>query len=435
MSNNYTPKPVFDTQEYVIDLYKSVHEADNPHQVIKAWLDNCFTEIRTSIPTYSVRDFKVVLNFLYSYRGSSDTFRAYRRDLERLLQWSWFVRKKSILKLKREDIEAFIEFCIKPYKRWICLRKAFRFKNDRGKRIPNSGWRPYEVSLGKMAYKKGIKPSKDQYEFSQQALKAMFAILSSFYTYLLQEEVVQVNPVALIRQKSKFIRREAATPAIRRLSEKQWGMVLNLVKEQAQQDVKYERDVFVLSCLYSMYLRISELAANDRWTPSMKDFFKDNDGNWWFRTVGKGNKARQIAVSPEMLKALKHYRTTYLGISPYPSLEETTPLVCFANNVDRPITSMRPIRVLVQRCFDQAADKLEANGDKYEADTLRSATVHWLRHTGISDDVKRRPREHVRDDAGHSSGAITDRYIDIELKERAKSARKKMMLPISQDNN
>jgi|GEM_PF-3743224 hypothetical protein len=43
------------------------------------------------------------------------------------------------------------------------------------------------------------------------------------------------------------------------------------------------------------------------------------------------------------------------------------------------------------------------------------ATVHWLRHTGISDDVKHRPREHVHDDAGHGSGAITDRYIDVNL--------------------
>ena len=44
-----------------------------------------------------------------------------------------------------------------------------------------------------------------------------------------------------------------------------------------------------------------------------------------------------------------------------------------------------------------------------EADILGEATVHWLRHTGISDDVKNRPREHVRDDAGHCSSATTDR--------------------------
>lgn len=60
-----------------------------------------------------------------------------------------------------------------------------------------------------------------------------------------------------------------------------------------------------------------------------------------------------------------------------------------------------------------------------DADFLMTATVHWLRHTGISDDVKHRPREHVRDDAGHSSSAITDRYIDIELKERNASAKAK----------
>ena len=38
---------------------------------------------------------------------------------------------------------------------------------------------------------------------------------------------------------------------------------------------------------------------------------------------------------------------------------------------------------------------------------MRRATVHWLRHTGISEDIKSgRPREHVRDDARHSSSDI-----------------------------
>lgn len=91
------------------------------------------------------------------------------------------------------------------------------------------------------------------------------------------------------------------------------------------------------------------------------------------------------------------------------------------------MTSERPIRRLVQDCFDQAADKLELTGQKEEAVELRVATVHWLRHTGISEDVKHRPREHVRDDAGHSSSAITDKYIDVELKERARSARNKVI--------
>ena len=137
-----------------------------------------------------------------------------------------------------------------------------------------------------------------------------------------------------------------------------------------------------------MYLRISEPVANERWAPKMNDFFKDSDGNWWFKTVGKDNKARQIAISQAMLNALEHYRNVYLGLTPLLQLDEDTPLIGRINNPNISVV----------------------------------ATVHWLRHTGISEDVKIRPREHVRDDAGHSSSAITDRYIDVELKERAKSA-------------
>ncbi|MFZ8313277.1 hypothetical protein ACO1KX_13795, partial [Staphylococcus aureus] len=75
----------------------------------------------------------------------------------------------------------------------------------------------------------------------------------------------------------------------------------------------YERSLFILQCLYAMYLRISELAASDRWSPKMGDFFRDSNNDWWFKTVGKGNKFRQIAVSSPMLAALKRYRK-YLGL-------------------------------------------------------------------------------------------------------------------------
>jgi site-specific recombinase XerD len=429
MPNIYIPRAVFDTQETVMDLYKEVHADKNPLQVIRQWLKLCFANSKTKMPQFASKDYQVILSFLYSYRGSSDTFVAYRRDLERLTQWSWFVRNKSVLKLKRDDIETFIDFCIKPYKRWIGLKTVARFKQKDGQKLPNPEWRPFEVRISKQNHKIGKTQNKSDYQFSQQSLKAMFNILGSFYNYLIQEELTQINPVLLIRQKSKFLQKEAINPTIRRLSEKQWQTVINLAKELAEKDTKYEREVFILSCLYGMYLRISELVASKRWTPTMGDFSQDNDGNWWFRTVGKGNKARNIAVSPSMLAALKHYRSKYLHLTPCPMTGEKTPLIAHIRNVNSPITSTRPIRQLVQCCFDRAANVLESQGEIHEADLLRTATVHWLRHTGISDDVKIRPREHVRDDAGHSSSAITDRYIDVELKERAASAKKKKIVP------
>ena len=90
-----------------------------------------------------------------------------------------------------------------------------------------------------------------------------------------------------------------------------------------------------------------------------------------------------------------------------------------------PLTHTGPIRQTIQHCFDKAVAQLKLDDYEEEAEALMEATVHWLRHTGISEDVKIRPREHVRDDAGHSSSAITDKYIDIELKERHASARSK----------
>lgn len=423
---NYTPTAVFDTLSEVTELNRLVYQNENSRHPIKHWLEQCFSGKKINLPSFANKDFKITLQFLHSYRGSSQTFNAYRREVERLIQWSWFIREKSILKLKRDDIEAFIEFCIKPQKRWIGTKTVARFILKDGVRTPNNQWRPFEVSLNKQDVKAGKVPSKNDYQFSQKALKALFAILSSFYNYCLQEEITNVNPVALIRQKSKFLRQESTTPVIRRLSNKQWQTVIELAKENAKQNPKHERTVFILSCLYGMYLRISELTTSPRWTPTMGDFFKDNDGNWWFKTVGKGNKARQVAVSHEMLKALKHYRTEYLNLSPYPTLNENTPLIGHSTNQNKPMTDERTIRRLVQACFDAAAKKLN-NEDPEEAQSLHSATVHWLRHTGISEDVKHRPREHVRDDAGHSSGAITDRYIDIELVARARSAKKKRL--------
>lgn len=94
------------------------------------------------------------------------------------------------------------------------------------------------------------------------------------------------------------------------------------------------------------------------------------------------------------------------------------------------MTSSRHIRRLVQDCFDNTPQNLRNKGFSTKADSFESVTVHWLRHTGISDDInlRGRPVEHVRDDVGHSSSAITDRYNDIDLIERHQSAKHKKLI-------
>lgn len=379
-----------------------------------------------TLPAYQQSDFHYAYLFLKSYVGSQGTFNSYRREVERLLHWSWMVKQEGLPTLKRDDIEAFIRFCQAPPLTWIGLTKVSKFLVLEGERVQNEAWRPFVATIGKAARKKGAAASAAQFHLSEGAIAEIFAILSTFFNFLISEEYVVSNPVALIRQKSKFIRKRQQQAPIRRLSLLQWEAVTEVGEMlAAQAPEKHERTRFMLTLLFGMYLRISELAASERWVPMMNHFTKDAEGNWWFTTVGKGNKQRQIAVSDALLESLKRWRV-FLGLTPLPAVSDTSPLLPTLNG-RRPVRDTAWIRRLVQQCFDLAEQRLRAAQQLEEADALSAATVHWLRHTGISEDVKSRPREHVRDDAGHSSSAITDRYIDIELKARHRSAKDKIL--------
>ena len=375
--------------------------------------------------THYQQVFLHTLDFLKSYTGSLGTFNSYRREVERLLQWCWLIKQKTLPDIKREDIEQFIRFCQTPPAAWIGLKKCNRFIEKEGLRQPNPDWRPFVVTLSKSSSRKQWdEMSTDQFTLSQGAVQEIFAILSTFFNFLISDEYLLSNPVALIRQKSKFIRKRQENAPVRRLSLVQWDAVLQSANELADENPeKHERTRFILTLLYGMYLRISEVVASERWMPAMNDFAKDSNGHWWFTTVGKGNKERQIAVSPTMLESLTRWRV-FLGLTPLPSVADNSPLIPRIRGTG-PMSDTAPIRRLVQLCFDRAGMQLRAANLTEEADNLASATVHWLRHTGISEDVRIRPREHVRDDAGHTSSATTDRYIDVELQARYLSAQQK----------
>ncbi|MEY4641196.1 MAG: hypothetical protein RLZZ227_1190 [Pseudomonadota bacterium] len=370
-------------------------------------------------PVNALSDYQYASEFLYSYRGSPDTFSTYRREIERFLHWAWLIAHRSLQEVRREDIEEYIEFARHPPKIWIGDRNVARYIVHQGQRVPNPDWRPYVTTGDKQAAPYFLSPS---------GVQSIFAVLSSFCNYLIQEGYLQSNPVAQIRQKSKFLRKNQSTRVIRRLSELQWAYVIETAEKLATEDpATHERTLFILNALFGMYLRISELVETPRWIPRMGDFERDLDGNWWFRTVGKGNKERQISVSDSMLEALKRYRKAR-GLSGLPAPGENSPLI-HKSRGQGGITSTRQIRGIVQNCFNLAVQSMQQDGRADEAEQLSVATVHWLRHTGISEDVKHRPREHVRDDAGHGSSAITDRYIDVQLRERHASARKKTIKP------
>ncbi|MBP9777707.1 MAG: site-specific integrase [Rickettsiaceae bacterium] len=399
------PSPIFDTLNNV--------------------LENSYVLSDIKLP-FANNDLKIALEFLKQYDGNKSTFNCYRKEIERLIQWAWLLQEKSIINLKREDLEIYIKFCMKPPKSWIGLKIVSKFRTVDGDRVANPAWRPFIEKISKAKYKDGDIPSKESYHLSQKTIQEIFVALGSFYNYIVAQNYSEQNPVAAIKQKSKFIRKNQSSATIRRLSDIQWQAVVNAAKDMASKDpIKHERTLFVISALYLMYLRVSELVKSERWSPQMNHFFQDSYQNWWFKTVGKGNKERKIAVNDDMLCALARWRK-YLNLSPaLPSPDDNSPLVPKLRGNDN-VTDTKMIYLIVQNCFNNTIDSLNKNNQTEEADNLLQASSHWLRHTGISDAINKfeRPIAHVRDDAGHASSATTDRYNDITLLERHASARK-----------
>lgn len=412
------PTPLIDNLNYLGNPFSEV-ESVIARQEEAGWSLNGYRE-----------DLFHSLSFLMSYNGSLATFNSYRREVERLLQWSFYVQGKKLPDLRRQDIEQYIEFCQSPPHAWIGTAQLARFKNSNGQRIANDRWRPFVVQVSKIESRNGKDGDIRRFALSPKALQALFAVLSTFFNYLLQEDYCRINPVSLIRQKSKYLQRHAYAEPVRRISNLQWDYVLETTELAAKENpAEHERTLFIMNCLFAMYLRISELVADQRSIPVMGDFRQDQDGHWWLQVTGKGNKVRMVTVSDDMLGALRRYRT-HLGLSPLPYISEQTPLIAKIKG-NGPVTSTRQVRFIVQKCFDNAYDRMQSEGLMDEAQELRAATVHWLRHTGISEDVKFRPKEHVREDAGHASMATTDRYIDTEMRERHASARHKKIKPES----
>ena len=397
------PQPLFDSTLWI---------ADQPCSRLRSFL------VELDIVNIE-QEYMLAKRFLLSYQGSDDTFNSYRREVERVCQWAWMFRKKPIKALDRHDLSAYFDFVQKPPALWVARKHSQRFTtNSNGERMPCDNWRPFLNRHGDKT------PDQKKMQLTQSAMRAIIAGTSTFFTYLMQENYISANPVSLIRQKSKYLQKNQQSRVTRKLSDAQWTHLIEEIQQRCLQQPIFERHLFIFSAFYLLGCRISELVDSPGRKPIMSDFYQDSHGLWWFKTVGKGNKAREIAVPDAMLEALRRYRH-YLGMTAQPSANDQTPII--PKKKGEGGIGIRQLRKIVQVGFDCTVERLIESGANDEADSLRQATVHWLRHTAISKDVQFRPREHVRDDAGHQSVQVTDRYIEIDLQARHASARSKTL--------
>lgn len=420
-----TPLPLFDTYKQFIELNFLQLSAERP--LVRDYLQAFPAELR------AVEGYLAVRGFLKSYAGNEATYNSYRTHVERLLLWALLIAGKPLLELRRRDAEAFMEFCLKPPRDWIGPVVRSRFVRLGGRKklesdtwVVNPDWRPFSITVPKRdrALHEGIEPEQRPYRMSQGSVAQVFAVCGSFYQHAIDEGLTEANPFRAVKQKSVYKQRNTLDVSGRSLTPLQWSYVLETAEQMAAEEPEvHERTLFILATLFAMYLRVSDLVGRDNWEPTMGDFRRDTTGTWWFHVVGKGNKAAKISVRDDYVENyLKRYRR-HLGLSPLPSPHETHPLLCTLKG--RAGLSDRHLRLLLQAVFDRSLERMVAEGwSSDEVDHLRSASLHWLRHTSATFDAPYRDMKDLQADLRHDSLSTTQNtYYNSLDEQRAHSIR------------
>lgn len=345
-------------------------------------------------------DREAVLAWLARYADSPNTLANSRREAERLLLWALVERGKPLSSLTHEDLLLYQRFLAdpQPAERWVMAP---------GRKLPRDhpGWRPLAGPLSPVSIR--------------QAMVTLNVMLS----WLVQAGYLAGNPLSLSRQ-----RRTSPAPRIVRFLEPDlWAevrtTVVSLPGESEREQAAYWRARWLFSLLYLCGLRISEVVGN-----SMGGFFgrtdpKTGELRWWLDVMGKGDKARLVPATSELMVELANYRR-WLGLPPLPQHGEPSPLlfpvwwrVPARGQVEWPARLTRAaVHVVVKEVFALTAVRLRALGPEHlaRANKVEAASSHWLRHTmgsHLADEVDLR---HVRDTFGHASLSTTSIYLHTE---------------------
>lgn len=349
-------------------------------------------------------DQDALLAWLARYADSPNTLSNARREAERLLLWSLVERSKALSSLTHEDLLLYRRFLINPQppERWVMQRGR-----KAGRRDP--AWRPFAGGL------------------SEASIRQSMTILNSLFSWLVEAAYLAGNPLSLSKQ-----RRKAPAPRVTRYLEGDlWAAVretiLALPCESLRQRAAYARARWLFSLFFLGGLRISEVVGNGMGNFFMRADAQTGEQRWWLQAMGKGDKERLIPVTAELVVELIAYRRS-LELSDLPSLAEASPLVfpiawrrsrAQASDWPAPMTRSA-IHHMVKQIFDLAAERwTDQGGGEAQAEKLRAASSHWLRHTAGSSLANSGVNlAHVRDTLGHGDLSTTSIYIHSEDDER-----------------
>ncbi|TNF65565.1 MAG: site-specific integrase [Gammaproteobacteria bacterium] len=343
-----TPSALFDTRKQLFKL------KDYAHLAIK-----------------NQGDFEQAKLFLQLNSRSEGTYTSYRREIERLLHWSWLIADKDLEKLSLNDLINYIEFCKTPPKSWISTKKVNKFISVNDARIPNPHWRPFVSILSKSEHKEGKMASIHSFKIGQNSVKEIIMILSTFFNFLIKKQYIKQNPTILLRQNYNLSAKTTSKNI--KLNQQDLNEILSSSKYLADKNpALYERAYFILNLMINMGIKPSELVTKHYRTPLMSDITKDSN-NYWYITLNNKYKRRLDEAS---LNALKRWRS-YLSLSPLPYKSENIPLIPKQKGIGS-VESTAHIRRIIQEVLDSIVDSLKHSGNLTKAKRYQKITASEL---------------------------------------------------------
>ncbi|MFP4183830.1 MAG: tyrosine-type recombinase/integrase [Halorhodospira sp.] len=309
-------------------------------------------------------DLDAVALYLARHRRNRHTAQSYRKEVERFLLWLGLERGRAVSEAHPEDITLYDDLLRHPQRWGHWYADTRRPRSD-------PQWRPFHGVL------------------SAKARHYALAVVSRLYNWLIEQGYLRLNPVkasaAEIESPSKLARQE------RYLNAQLWQILIQGIETMpvrtVRQRARYERVRWVIRALYTLLARASEFA--DSTQGAIYAVERPEGRQWWWTVRGKHRRRHDppdhVPLPHALVEDLARYRQ-HLGLSPYPSPGEMTPMIVSLypqRDGWQPVTR-RTVYRIVKDAGEHAAQQLEAKGDHQRAELLRRASTHWLRHTGIT---------------------------------------------------
>ena len=342
-------------------------------------------------------DYEAIAAWLNARATNENTYRAYRREAERLLLWCVFDRRKAMSSVTVEDCTLYRSFLQAPPPEWVSPRNVERW---------SAAWRPLSGPL------------------STRSQHTAITIVSALFDWLVSQQYLFANPWKALPRPG----RAATLDLSRAFTHSQWAAIRRAV-DALPDALRRSRVRLVTELLYHTGLRRAELLAAN--LGDLREEMLDGVPCWVLTVTGKGGRIREVPIVESVMQHLDH-DLRLRGLPPDPrDGPADTPLI--ARIEPRPSdtppprgTDERlPVAQLyreLKRVFAAAADTLQGEGARGAARVARGSP-HWLRHTFATHAIETVPADVVGSVLGHASMATTTLYTRTELKRKARGLR------------